>query len=347
MWLSMWCMNETDMRLLTDGFEIQNFHVSFVKESANNISWTTGRFDGKCARFNSNSINISHAWAGATEVYLRFALRSYNTSTPGQYVRLMNGSTVYGALYFGGEGSPAKLYIGGSEVATTTWNLVFSQWFTVEIRYKVDDTSGVFTVKVDGDQVGTYSGDTKVDTGSVIDKISFITGAAGGTSGYDVDDVALNDTSGGVDDTWCGEGHVVSIRPNANGDSSMLVGSDGNSTDNYLLVDEETPDSDTTYVTSETPDDYDLYGMGDITLAVGDTVLRVFPVAIAKNLVGDGSQIKLGFKINGTEYWDTSSHTPGQSYAAIAGEVRTVNPDDSAAWEEADVDGLQAGVKIV
>jgi hypothetical protein len=80
------------------------------------------------------------------------------------------------------------------------------------------------------------------------------------TLDYIVDDLAINDSAGADENTWCGEGEVIVLRPNGNGDNSQWTGSDGNSTDNYLLVNETPPDT-SSYVQSNTSgqiDDYEL-----------------------------------------------------------------------------------------
>lgn len=102
-----------------------------------------------------------------------------------------------------------------------------------------------------------------------------------------------------------GNGFITSIAPNANGTNSQLTGSDGNSVDNYLLVDERvTVASPAEYVDATAADQKDTY-KGNISGSLPTTVDSIINVSVAtyaqSSLTGiDG--VKPVVRISGTDY---------------------------------------------
>ena len=97
-----------------------------------------------------------------------------------------------------------------------------------------------------------------------------------GISGTTIfDDVYL---MAGTGDEFLGDCTVATLLPTGNGFVNQFVGSDGNSTDNYLLVDEQPPSS-TDYVGSATTGQQDLYTLTNLTGS--GTVLAVAPTIYA------------------------------------------------------------------
>jgi hypothetical protein len=151
----------------------------------------------------------------------------------------------------------------------------------------------------------------------------------------------MNDTSGAVDNSWCGDGRVVAMFPSGNGDASQLTGSDGNSTDNYALVDEVPSNNDTDYVEGSVVNERDLYQLSNVSLPVGTTVRRVLVESRSKDTVAEGGLIALEVKTGGTEYV-SADMALASSYAPVRAEW-ILNPNTGVAWTQADLDALQVG----
>ena len=136
---------------------------------------------------------------------------------------------------------------------------------------------------------------------------------------------------------------VEALAPDGNGNTNDFVGSDLDSTDNYLHVNEAVVDGDTSYVESKTVGDIDLYTYenlsGTPTSIVG---LAVRP--IAKKLIGGNRLGKVITRIDGTNY-DGDTIYVGIDYRAKVS-VFELNPDDAAAWEAADVNGAEFGLEV-
>lgn len=230
-----------------------------------------------------------------------------------------------------------EVRVGTTLVATGAKVLSTSGWDLVEIRIKIADSGGIIQTKVNGIDDINYSGDTKPSTATNISFIQFF------GNGHVFDDIAINDTSGAVDNSWCGDGHVIALVPNVNGDLSQLTGSDGNSTDNYLLVDETPSNSDTDYVEGSTVDEKDLYNLAASGLS-NVNISRVWGESRSKDTVTAGGLLAITIKTEGTEY-DSGDIALSTSYTAIKGPEYLVNPQTGIAWTVAELDALQVGPK--
>ena len=160
-----------------------------------------------------------------------------------------------------------------------------------------------------------------------------------------LDDLALNDTTGGSDNSWCGDGYVECLIPDGNGDRSDLTGSDGNKVDNYLQVDEVPSDGDATYNESGTAGEYDLYALAAFD-GTNKTIRRVYVEARARSTGAVGDQCKLVVKTGGIVY-KSSALSLGSNYERQVGTDYTLNPNSGIAWTDADLDALQAGLEVV
>jgi hypothetical protein len=129
--------------------------------------------------------------------------------------------------------------------------------------------------------------------------------------------------------------------PSGNGDASQLTGSDGNSTDNYALVDEVPSNNDTDYVEGSVVNERDLYQLSNVSLPVGTTVRRVLVESRSKDTVAEGGLIALEVKTGGTEYV-SADMALASSYAPVRAEW-ILNPNTGVAWTQADLDALQVG----
>lgn len=326
-------------RLFTDGAEFGDvlFWNVIVDTVATTAQYRSGNY---CYQLGSNNnIGASKYIPNLSEFYLRFGWRC-NAIHDNILVRWINGGTLQGSLRVDASRYPT-LNVGSTLVATGTKQLLINTWYLIEIRVKIDDSTGVLALRVDGANDASFSGDTKPSTPSTVTNLDFYN-----HNTAFLDDLALNDTTGGSDDSWCGEGKIILLKPNGNGDASDLTGSDGNSTDNYLLVDEVPLDSDTTYVEGSTSGNRDLYALEDFSGA-GMTINRVWVEARAKDTVADGGQCKLSIKPSGGSEDKSSAIDLLTSYTNILGTVYTLNPADSAAWEDADLDSLQVGFEVV
>jgi hypothetical protein len=171
--------------------------------------------------------------------------------------------------------------------------------------------------------------------------------ASDGSYAY-FDDIAINDCNGSEDNSWCGNGYIIALTPDGTV-TNQLTGSDGDTTDNHLLVDEIPYDSDTSYVGGVTADLKDIYDMSACGLAADSKIERVWTETRAKTgNYAPAKQAAAIIKPSGGAEIESLSTYLGDGYAkrVIRTAALTINPVDNEPFTVTDVDAIQAGVII-
>jgi hypothetical protein len=324
-------------RVFTDGAEFgdTNFWNGF-NGTASTLTARSGSYSYLFGQVDVGYININ----ALGELYFRIGYRDgagYLSRIPTFYSDPSAGGSEIASLRMDSAGY-LFAYSGANLRATSTIQ-VTSSWSLIEIHIKFGTSDGVFQVKIDGILDIDYTGGVGAD-GNTVKSLYFLANNTTGNVAY-VDDIALNDTTGGVDDSWCGDGKVLLLSPNAAGDITQLYLSGAAS--NYDAVNEVPSNSDTDYVYGETVGLYDLYNL--TAFSENPNISRVWVEARARGTVADGEQIRLMIKTGGTEYQSTPLNML-TSYDRIIGPEYRTNPDTTVAWTDSDLDNLQAGAKI-
>jgi len=324
-------------RIFTEGFESgDTLAMNVATYGAGIAQVRSGSYSLQGAQGNSSTgITIS----GVSEVYFRCA--HWTNGTSGTLLKWRIGATELGSLRFNSTNRCLELYTGtATYVAGGTHPIPSNAWFLYEVHIKIDASAGVLEAKIDGVLDSSFNGNTKPGTATTFD--NFLLPGTGTNVCY-MDDIAINNTSGSVDNSWCGDGRIIALVPNANGDLSQLMGSDGNTTDNYLLVDEKPSNGDTDYVEGSVVDEKDLYNMSATGLASNNIIRRVWVESRSRDTASAGGSIALAIKTNSTEYLSSNITLLGTYTASIKGIDYPLNPNSGVAWTISDVDALQAG----
>ena len=187
----------------------------------------------------------------------------------------------------------------------------------LEVHYKISDTVGELTIRIDGTQVFTFSGDTKPGADTTVDNMIILANAY-------FDDFAL-DTA-----TWCGLGYYIGLTANGAGDSTQWTPTGGA---NYANV--EIPANDSTY-NSGTTGQTDNYALTNPSIGAS-SILRVIPFARANNPAG--GTLNIGLRTYATNY-GTAVTTP-TSLTWLPGAEYTTNPNSGNAWGASELDSLE------
>lgn len=320
-------------RLLTEGFEsgdvvfFQSGNAAIVSSAGN---FRSGLYSAGLPGYGTATRILDSSYS---ELYIRYA-----TKVGGFNFGWWNSGTQLGGIRRNGSTNKIEIYTStGTLVATGAISIILGTWYVLEIRVKIADSGGVISVKVDGVQDATFTGDTKPGAETTFDNFKWT-----GDNTY-LDDIAINDTFGAVDNSWCGDGRVIALTPNGNGDLSQLTNQLGNSTDNYSYVDEKPSDGDTDYVQGSTVDQKDLYALTDCGLT-GISISRVWAESRSRDTVAAGGLLALTIKTNSTEY-SSADIALLNTYSRVIGTDYPLNPNTGVAWTIAQVDALQAGPK--
>lgn len=145
--------------------------------------------------------------------------------------------------------------------------------------------------------------------------------------------------------TLTGEAKILTLRPNAAGDSSQF--NRNNCTANWRCVDEIIPDNNTTFLNPNVFSAWrkDLFNITNHTVENGViSKIAIFAYLAWENLIGDEPEAKIGLKTGGAEDWRNTFKISDLNYQYYS-EEWLLNPTTGLAWTWADIDALQIGLQ--
>lgn len=237
--------------------------------------------------------------------------------------------------------SPTLLAVGETVITV-------GQWYYVEMYVLIHGTNGVLELRIDGNVEFVFNGNTQATANATANELVFSLSGVGGGGSQWLDDIYVLDMvdsgiPGAPNNDFLGDVAVSALLPNGNGNASQLDGSDGNSTDNYLLVDDawNAVDDDSTYVQSSDVGDKDTYAFSQI-LTSEAVVYGVQIVPRAKE-VSAGTHTIVGVARSAGVEEDGPSLAL-DAYAHFL-DVREADPSGNQ-WTLDSVDAAEFGVKV-
>jgi hypothetical protein len=214
-------------------------------------------------------------------------------------------------------------------------------WHYIEIHYIPLNSGGTFTLKLDGVTVIDFSGDT-TSSQEYISGINFFSGTENNYTGA-FDDIVINDTSGSVNNSWPGIVRLLPMRPRAAGSDADWSRAGLDLGANFLQAARVGKFGTLPLLQASATTLRDSYLVDIPDLPAGATIKNV--IAVARATVGSGSgNIKLGVMGNlGTE--DQGAAQALTAAYKVYNHVVALNPEDSAAWEEADINDIQVSIE--
>lgn len=274
-----------------------------------------------------------------------FALRYTNSGADKEFLDILDGGTTHATLKY--QASTGRwLFTGAWGTATSASVFSVNVWYYVEVKITIADSpGGSYEVRVNGATEMSGSGvDTRNAGNASADRIRLRAGSSSNTSTARIfDDFYICDGTGSAPtNTFLGDCRVEALYPNGDGNSSVLVGSDGNSVSNYLLVDETAPNSDTDYVASATVGDKDTYTYTNPTPTAGTVYGVQINMHARKDDAGTRKIVSVA-RSGGTEV-DGPAKTLTTSYLYYC-DPRETKPGGGS-WSLSDVSGAEFGVKV-
>jgi hypothetical protein len=329
--------------LFADGFE----DGSQAWTLENSMALGTGRFGNGVVAGANTSSQANVGILPISTVIVGFAFKPAGT---GFFFNLYQGPYPQVSLTRGASGE-IVVYRGltaGSPLATSATNVLpAAAWSYVEVKTTINNSTGSVVVRVNGVQVVNVTGvDTQEEPSlATADMVRLGQASIGLTAvGNAWDDVYICNTTGTVNNDFLGELTVDHLRPGAD-DTAQWLGSDGNSTNNYDLVDEAGTAVTTDYVASSTVGQRDLYTPVASTKAATSPVLGVVVCAVAMKTDAGTRTVKLDVKegSGGTVRQGTEQGLP-----TTFGELRQVfeRKGDGSQFTVADVNALRMGIEV-
>lgn len=354
--------------LYMDGFDVQDSSLRWVQNgvSGDYTYAAATRFGtGKALTINAVNTNASasilKSIPAAASVYMGaamqvgleadgtgsnhtanlFGIYTDNAMTGHIYLRRLNTNALVayrGDPNAGNLGSPS-----GTQIAASAGGVLDGNWHYIEVYAVINDTTGRLTVKVDGNTVIDFTGDTRnAGTSTNIDAIRFRTGkyVASNNAIITIDDLYVCDATGTTNNTFLGDVRVQTMLPNAAGSSTQLAPT--GSANNWANVG-EVPFNNSTYNASATVGQMDLYGLSDL-VGTTMTIRGLQTVAHMQKSDSGTANAKVALKSGASVYYDTT-RSLGTSPVAYT-QVRETDPATTAAWTVGGANSLEAGMEV-
>lgn len=258
-------------------------------------------------------------YLGAIEVHV--------FTDPGTGLRCQVASTVGGNL--------TVVASGATAVSANTWH-------HLEGHVVIGSTTGLIEAKLNGVSQFVYSGATDVGGNTTIDSIEPHSVGATNSNVY-VDNVIVNNTAGGSDNSWPGRVYIGGLIPSAAGpytSMSTLVGA----ATQWETVDEAPPDDDTSYVADTVAGNKSAFGMADPPSLTGWVIGRAWVDLRAAQPSTSTGRIATFLQTAGTDFEGSA-----QSLTSLYGryiESYKNNPQSGAGWNAGELTSLSAGAVV-
>lgn len=331
--------------LLMEGFEgyanSADIKRRYLTNSAS-VSFVTGRDGiGQSFTLNFNSANCWLPYPTSDEnltVGFGYKIGTSVTSRDIMIITSENGVTEQIVLR---NDSGGNIYLdrGATNLASYAAGLLAETWYYFEIEILFSDTVGTYDVYLNGGNVITGTGaDTRAVTGENSAAIKL---QGGSSSNRHYDDLVVIDGTGADQTTRIGPCFIETVIPDSDGTTVNFTPSAGS---NWQNVDDgNAPDDDSTYNSSSTATDKDLYGMAALTGSVG-TVYAVMVRNYVRTVDAGTRGIKAVARSSVTEV-DGTEDFIDQSYVYVD-HIYENDPNGGGAWTESSVNAAEFGLKI-
>lgn len=306
------------------------------------ISAGNGRRGTNCLRITNTLAALTKTLDGQATWIVGFAFGV--SSLPGtdlDFLSFLDGGTVQTDIRLRTDGT-LRATRNGTTLATSSNAISNNTLYYIEVKVTISDASGVVELRVNGSSTG-WINITGQDTKNTANASANGIKLSGVGISTDFDDYYICDGTGSANNDFLGDVRVDCYLPSGNGNSSQLVGSDGNSTDNYALVDESSQNGDTDYVQSATVNNKDTYAFADMVhtpSSIFGTQLNM----IAKKDDSGTRSICSVCRSDGADY-DGDTQALGTTYVDYR-QIRETDPATSSAWTRSNLNSAEFGVKV-
>lgn len=324
------------------GFELGDSREEMTASATNNATTSNPKTGTYALTLGTSALYYKEHGSSLDQCRISLHARHSQPSGVPDLVALRSGTTDIVNVRWNANTGEWVILCGATEVARQG-DAVFAitgTYFHIGIDVKIDGSAGWVYLYRDGIEVIAFDGDT-ADGGSTFARLVLgsTRTSTNAWAGAACDDVVWFDSTGEVAPAPVPDYRLYALTPNGNGNYNEWDGSDGNSTDNYLLVDEIPPNDDTDYLTTETADDTESFTMTTFTIPDGFVVEEVIPIAIARKVDALGTLgLKLGTRLSSTDSLG-STQPLGTDYT-IYRERQAAKPGGGD-WTQSDLDALE------
>lgn len=321
-------------RIFIDGFESGEHDMWDINAGAIVMSPVGLPMDGDyCLDLVGNTDHLDKNIAVTNEMYFAFLYRP-SAEDSVSMISLWDGTVWKIRLNRASSSNVIIFYRGGTQLDAGTIALTVGGTYLIEFWCLIHGISGRMVVKVDGITDIDYTGDTEHLTGDKFNKVmlGYDTGVSSYPGAY-FDNFIMDDSS------WIGDTKIQALVPTGVGNSSDWTPSVGN---NYACVD-EIPPNDADYVSVNAVNATDTYITENLSGSIDSIKCIQVQSRSRKEGIPIPTNLKLITRVNGTNYLSGDKPVPSSMESRY--NLWELNPDDSQAWEEVDINAMEIGIR--
>lgn len=235
------------------------------------------------------------------------------------------------------DGSLSVLRAGSTSIGQTAAGVISANvWYYLEIEAVISATVGVVNIYLNSTQVLALSTvNNKGQSAGTIDQLTIFPGQ--NTVSYLADDFYMTSVASKL-----GECRVETVRPTA--DTAQKDWTPNSGAVNFSRVNEATIDGDTSYVSSSTPGQIDLYDFADLSSAPA-TIHAVQTTIIARK--DDAATRTVRSKVKSSSTTSNGATTALSTSFASVRDIFVNDPNTSSAWTGSTFNAAQMGMEEV
>lgn len=228
----------------------------------------------------------------------------------------------------------------GTLLATSSSGLTATAWSYIELKLKINDTTGSGICKINGVEAFNFTGDTK--SSSLADTKTVRVGGGGSSAYAYIDDLYICDTSGTKNNDFLGDVRVDALVPDGAGNYAQFTPT--GSANNWENVDEMPADADTSYNASGTTGHKDSFAFSNLSVLDATIYGVQTNILVRKDDAGERTIRPL--------IRSSSTNATGATQAVTdsyldSHEIFETNPIASADWTESSINGTEFGYEVV
>ena len=237
--------------------------------------------------------------------------------------------------------------VGGAGTVIATGNIVIAPgiFYFIEFKATISNSTGTTAVRVNGDvdtPLTLTNVDTQASANAWADSVGWGWGNAltQSTSFMYADDFYICDDSGTSNNDFLGDIRVIDLFATSDSatDNAWVASPSGSK---FATVDDATPNDDTDYISSATPNDRQTFGYGDISQTGTIKAVQFCPWA-RKDDAGTRT-IAMIARIGTTDYDQANLPSLSSTYAFYP-QVVELSPATGVAWTISEINGAEFGV---
>lgn len=328
-----------------DGDDAANVYVP-IGISALVINTTIGRTSPHALQTSINNHALfAHSSFNNGKVFVGVAFRFTGLPGANDVILSFRASSLDQAyLRLNSSGNLEIVRAPSTVLDTGTKVLAINTWYYIEIKMTLSNSTNTndVIVNVDGiEDINLTSGSDTSFTSLALDAVGFEFGMVGQTGYYD-DLYILDDLSN--PNSFLGVCIIEEIKPNGNGNSSDWDGSDADQVDNYLHVDEDVRDDDTSYIEAQVANDLDLFTYENLSLNPL-SIYGIMTTTWGKTIVGTHRSVKNTTRSGGTNYFNSEQIFAQDKYTSVR-DIEVNDPDTSLSWTKSGINNAEFGLRV-